>query len=253
MTHPQNAYPAGQHLDPAGAAAVPPPQPYAPVPGQPDTPVAGQVVTGQAYDGQAPSMHQMQQRAEGVPEVSPEDDPTKVFFRARNDKDPGRFFRMSDRIGLMPLLRFASSARGGVDQKDPRALIALYDMIGDCIDQERPQRIVVDPATGQTKVDEFGQPVYEDAGPSQWDEFQDYATEVKADEEDLMELVGTVIERLASRPKSPPGNSPDGQARTLPNSKDTSPSPGSSPPVGGRVPPELDGLTSVDSLVNARS
>jgi hypothetical protein len=193
------------------------------------------------------STHQVQAADEGARQGELVDDGTKVEFL-------GRRFRISDRVGLMPLLRFAHSARGGVDQTDPKALIALYDMIADCVDQTRPQRLAVDPSTGGTKLDPAtGQPVMEDAGPSEWDLFQDYATDQKADDEDLMDFVGAVIEVLSARPKRRRGSSPDGPEPTSENSRAGSPSPGIGQPTGGRVPPELDGLVSVDSLVHGRS
>lgn len=240
-------------VDPAGAASVPPPAQV-----WPPQPVSGTIAPAYqppALDPPQVSMHEVQQADElGVQQDDPSQDPNKVLFKVFGSDDPGRYFRMSDRVGLMPLLRFAHSARGGVDSTDPKALIALYDMIADCVDQNRPQRLKIDPETKQGFIDpETGQPAMEDAGPSEWDLFQDYATEQKADDEDLMEFVGTVIEKLSARSKARRGNSSAGRAPTSPNSKDASPSPGTVPATGGRVPEGMEGLVSVGSLARGQS
>jgi len=233
-------------------------RPFGPPPGGwPAAPATATAPAQLSFTSQPPvnaaSMHTIQQTEEGVAQDDPAADPNMVLFKVRGSNDPGRYFRMSDRIGLMPLLRFAHSARGGVDSTDPKALIALYDMIADCIDQNRPQRLAINPETGQGYLDpNTGQPAMEDAGPSQWDDFQDYATAEKADDEDLMEMVGTVIEKISARSKAQRGSSPGGQAPTSTNSKDVSPSQATAPATGGRVPEGMEGLVSVSSLVQGQ-
>jgi hypothetical protein len=184
----------------------------------------------------------IQSRGEGAHTGEVTTDGTHIDFM-------GRPFRISGRVGLMPLLRFAHSARNTEDSTDPAALLALYDLIADCVDQDRPQRIKVDPATGREEIDPVtGLPVTEDAGPSQWDLFQDYATSEKADDEDLMDFVGKVIEVLSARPKRRRGSSPDGRTPTSGSSKAASPSPVSAP-TAARLPDGMEGLVPVTQLV----
>jgi hypothetical protein len=192
---------------------------------------------------QPPVAHDIQAAEEGAQQGQVVVDGDKVRFL-------DRYFRISESVGLMPLLRFAHSARHGVDATDPKGLIALYDMIADCVDQTRPQKVIVHPVTKQPVIDqETGRPKTEDDGESEWDRFQDYATEMKADDEDLMEFVGQVIEVLSARPKRRRGSSSAGPDTTLPNSKESSPSQVSGP----RVPEGIEGLVPVDELVRRPS
>lgn len=124
----------------------------------------------------------------------------------------GATFRMSAHIGLMPLLKFANASAKGLDSTDMEGMVALYDMIRDCIDAD------------------------------EWPRFERHAIDTKAEADDLMAVVKTVIEALTARPSTPPGDSPAGRRSTSANSK------GSSSPTGTRsLPP---GLVSVDTMLD---
>lgn len=141
-----------------------------------------------------PSTHDVQSAVEGVV-VSPDG---KVEFM-------GGYFGMSQSIGLMPLLQFAHAAKQGLDSGDMEGMAALYAVIRDCIDNERPQK------------DVDGELV--DDGPSEWDRFQRHAVDHKAGGEELMAVVQKCITAISARPTTPPGDSSAGRRNTSPNSK----------------------------------
>ena len=132
---------------------------------------------------------------------------------------PRRSFRIAQSIGLMPLLRFAHAAKTGMDSEDLEGMAALYSMIQDCVD------------------------------PADWDAFQEYATVVKAEDEDLMEFVGAAMEVISARPRKRRGSSSATAPRTSGKSKGGSSGPGSVIPDGAIRPPEVDGLMPVADLV----
>lgn len=144
--------------------------------------------------------HQVQAEVEGVEIVG---DGRKVALK-------GAEFRMSDKIGLMPLLRFAHASAKGVDSNDMQGLAAMYEVIRDCIDD------------------------------AEWDRFQQHAIDTKAESEELLQVVSDVIEVLSARPTGSPSGSSNGRRPISQNSK------GSSPKTDTPLP---EGLTSVDSLL----
>ena len=144
-----------------------------------------------------PSTHDLQAAVEGVP-VAPDG---KVEFM-------GGYFGMAQSIGLMPLLQFAHAAKQGLDSGDMEGMAALYAVIRDCIDNERPQK----------EVD--GELV--DDGLSEWDRFQRHTIDHKAGGEELMAVVQKCIEAISARPTRPPGDSSAGRQTTLPSLRDPS-------------------------------
>lgn len=190
--------------------------------------------------------HQIQAAAEGVELV---DDGRRFTFM-------GEQFRMADRIGLMPLMKFAMAAKNGLDSDDMEGLAALYTLIRDCVDTTCPQRPVME--DGQPKVDEHGQPVTEDAGPSEWDRFEAHATTMKADGDDFMKVVQDVIEALTARPTQRPAGSSAGPSATSASSKAIRSAPGRAAAnvLEFRNAPDQEQvaeLTSIDELVQGRS
>jgi hypothetical protein len=145
--------------------------------------------------------HQVQAAVEGVEIVG---DARKVPFM-------GAEFRMADRIGLMPLMHLAVASKKGVDAADMEGLVAMYEVIRDCVDV------------------------------SEWPRFERHAVDMKAEADDLMKVVQHVIEAISARPTSPPGGLSTGRRTTSANSK------GSSSKTAMGEPD--DGMTSVDSLL----
>lgn len=100
----------------------------------------------------------------------------------------GETFRTADRIGLMPLMKFAHVAEDGVSSSDMAGLAAMYDLLGDCLH------------------------------PEDWGRFQAVAVREKADGDDLLAVVTKVVEQMTARPTGPPSDSSDGQPPAGPSS-----------------------------------
>jgi hypothetical protein len=107
----------------------------------------------------------------------------------------GRFYRVGEKIGLMPLMRFAHAARKGAEATDMDGLAAIYDMLHDCVH------------------------------PDDWNRFCDDATELAADGDDLLPVISQTIEILTARPTRRPSDSSGGPSRTSPSSTGSSSSP----------------------------
>lgn len=132
---------------------------------------------------------------------------------------PRRAFRIAETIGLMPLLRFAHSAKSGLDTDDMEGMAALYTMIRDVVHE------------------------------GDWEDFQEYATVVKAEDEELLEFVSGAIEVISARKVAQRGSSSATSRKTSAKSKGNSSRPGSAIPPGVRRPDEMDGLLPVSDLV----
>lgn len=104
----------------------------------------------------------------------------------------GEWFRISGRVGLMPLMKFANAADDDIDTSDMRALSALYDLLRDCI--YGGTETGDDPAVAKLGPDDKGY----DAGD--WRKFERHATRVRAQADDLLAVVRQVIEILTARP-----------------------------------------------------
>lgn len=116
-----------------------------------------------------------------------------------------RRFRIADRIGLMPLLKFSAFADVAVN--DPRALGAMYAMLRDCIHPGHP---------GCGECDDCKNGA-EQACPAwdrgDWQAFEDHAMVTKATAEDLLDVISKVMELIAGRPTKPSGSSSPGPRR----------------------------------------
>jgi hypothetical protein len=125
-----------------------------------------------------------------------------------------RRFRVADRIGLMPLLKF--SAFADVATNDPRALGAMYAMLRDCIHPGHP-------GCGECEDCKNGSeracPEF-DAGD--WAAFEDHAMATRAEAEELFDVITKVMELIAGRPTKPSGSSSPGPRRTSGGSTGTS-------------------------------
>lgn len=107
----------------------------------------------------------------------------------------GEEFRVAERVGSMPLMRFAKLAKSGVRESQMEGLVAMYDLLHDCIDE------------------------------SDWDRFMDHATEVRADGKELLGVVRQAIAAVAGRPTRRSSDSSDGPRTIEPSSTGDSSSP----------------------------
>jgi hypothetical protein len=113
----------------------------------------------------------------------------------------GRVFRVAHSFGLMPLLRFAHMAKGGMNVDDMDALVAIYDVLRQAIHDD------------------------------DWDAFQQYATDTRADADELLSMVKDAIGVMTQRPTVRPTDSSAGPSTTTPSSSADSSSPASSDPT----------------------
>lgn len=130
------------------------------------------------------------------------------FGAAARDADPevepdtfkfyGAEFTVADRVGAMPLLRFASVAESGTDAEEMEGLAAMHELLRDCLT----------------------------AGD--WPRFQKTAATNKADAKELMEVCGAIYRAVTGRPTLRPSDSADGPSATGESSKVPLSSPGSS-------------------------
>lgn len=145
-------------------------------------------------------------------------DPGYVVLPA-DDGMVRRAFTVAESIGLMPLLRFANAAKAGMDSDDLEGMAALYTMIQDCIE------------------------------PDEWDTFVTYAISIKAEDDDLMQVVSGAMEVISARKARQRGSSSGTSPSTSAKSKANSSRRASDTPTGPHRPPELDGLMPVADLV----
>lgn len=122
-------------------------------------------------------VHQLQAASEGIVV----DDDAIEFC--------GETFKMGEKIGLMPLLKFAHVSSKGVKADDMEGLAAMYALIKDCI------------------------------APGEWERFEQVAIDKHADDEDLLNVVSTAIETLSARPTKRRSVSSAGSPSTSVSSK----------------------------------
>ena len=107
----------------------------------------------------------------------------------------GESFRVADRVGALPLMRFAKIAKSGVDANELDGLVAMYDLLGQVIHAE------------------------------DWARFEDHADDQHADGDQLLELVQEALALVAARPTGRLSDSSDGPQTIEPRSTDVSSSP----------------------------
>ncbi|MFI6228633.1 hypothetical protein ACIBCR_15130 [Micromonospora echinospora] len=146
------------------------------------------------------TIHEIQAAAEGV----------DIVGGGQKVELLGRKFRIAEKVGLMPLMRFAVAAKAGANADDMESLAAMYGVLKDCID------------------------------PNEWPAFEQHAMDTKADGEDLFKVVAEAIHVLSARPTQRPTVSSDGPPTTSPSSKE---------PSSVRVPDGIEEMVSVTDLL----
>lgn len=107
----------------------------------------------------------------------------------------GQDFELADKIGLMPLMRFAHLARAGVDSGDMEGLDAMYVLLKQCFTA------------------------------SAWQRFEDVASEQRAGGDELFGVVTKAIEAMSARPTGRPSGSSGGSQNANMSSAGVSSSP----------------------------
>ena len=144
----------------------------------------------------------------------------------------GRRFRVADKIGVMPLLKFAQYA--DVSITDLRGLAAMYAMLRDCIHPGSPGcgecKSCAPPRCRECRncklvaeaenKSEDGLDCQENPpdmtrcsqyDPGDWKAFEDHAMETRADADDLFQVITDVTELIAGRPTRQLSGSSRGQ------------------------------------------
>lgn len=111
----------------------------------------------------------------------------------------GADFHVAEKVGLMPLMRFAKLAKAGVDVETMEGLAAVYDLLEQCIH------------------------------PDDWNRFCQHVTDLRLDNEELLELVPKVMSVLADRPTGRSSDSSVGPRTIEPSSPVVSSSPDTGP------------------------
>jgi hypothetical protein len=125
----------------------------------------------------------------------------------------GSTFRIAEKVGLMPMLKFAHAASSGATEDDMEGMAAMYAMIRDCID------------------------------PQDWPRFERVAMDTHAEGEELMAVVEAVLEAVSARPTQPPsGSSPPERNSSRKSKRGLS-------QRGSVVPPQAEGLVGVGELL----
>lgn len=104
-------------------------------------------------------------------------------------------FHVAERVGLMPLMKFAMVAQSGVDANELDGLAAMYELLEQCID------------------------------PPDWDRFVKHATKSRASGDELNDLIGRVMVIVGNRPTGRSSVSSDGPRVIEPSSTGDSSSP----------------------------
>lgn len=126
----------------------------------------------------------------------------------------GRWFRHAESIGAMPLLSFAKISKQGVDANSLDGMVAIHDLLVDCIFQGREScgdcEACNDEPARSMDCDQF------DAGD--WESFKEHANRHKVEGDELMGVVKVVIESLARGRTGSPSASASGSRPTTPSS-----------------------------------
>ncbi len=118
----------------------------------------------------------------------------------------GKQFRVAEKIGLMPLLKFASASE--MTTEDPRALSAVYSLLRDCIFSGTP-------GCGECEACTAGdESTCKSYDKGDWAAFENHAMDTKADAEELLAVITQVLEIVSGRPTPPRAGSSPGRRGT---------------------------------------
>jgi hypothetical protein len=113
----------------------------------------------------------------------------------------GETFTVADRVGAMPLLRFAAVAEAGTQAEELAGMAAMHELLRDCL------------------------------APGDWPRFQKVAADNKADAEELMAVCGAIYQAVTGRPTQRPSDSAGGSSPTTESSREPSSSEESLSPI----------------------
>jgi hypothetical protein len=206
-------------MDIVSSAAWPPP-PWEQLPDQPSAsrPYVVDLPGTARRDEDAPTSRDAQAAAEGIV-LDPDGDYLEFY---------GEKFRLADKVGLAPMIRFGAAANRGLDSDDMEGLAAMYSLIRSVI--HRPPLIGDD---GRQQVDANGKKLRDE---TQWNRFLEIAEDELADGDDIMAFVNRAMEVMAARPTKPREISSGGSRATSASSRAASSSQAMHPDMAGLTP-----------------
>jgi hypothetical protein len=168
--------------------------------------------------------------------------------RADPDREPDTFtlcgetFTVADEVSPVPLMRFAKAADAGTDSDSMEGLVAMYDLLRDCLAPEEREPDVTDAETGKVVRGKLVRPGF--------DRFLEVATVNKVSNDTLWEIVNAVYAAVSGRPTQPPSNSSDGQRTSSTGSTGGSSTTGTAArPPAFRDDPQFDDMISAEALL----
>ena len=122
----------------------------------------------------------------------------------------GRDFRVAEKVGLMPLLKFSHAAE--LRANDSRAYVAMYQILHDVIMEAEDPCGQCDGCKEAGKNPTARDCAYADEGD--WEKFENWAVDCKAEAEELFDVVEQAIKVISARPTESRSSSSDGSRRT---------------------------------------
>lgn len=184
------------------------------------------------YDAQLAELQRQATTLPGSEDAAPPVVVGTVVDDARTVEFMGKRFRIADKIGAMPLLKFSMYSDMAV--QDPKAMAAMYAMLRDCIHPGTPacgecehcapercgdcqacdRAADGDPDDLETHPCQVNPP--DDTrckkyDPGDWRAFEEHAIDTRADADDLLAVIGKTTELLAGRPTGPRSPSSGGR------------------------------------------
>lgn len=121
---------------------------------------------------------------------------TTVEFR-------GEPYRVAEKIGLAPLIRFGKLAKSGGDSGDMESLAVMYDVLDQCFASKCDACGSWDQAALFTRDQAAACCDKRSPATVEFDRFMDNATAGRWDHEEILEVVGKVMEALSERTPTP--------------------------------------------------
>jgi hypothetical protein len=185
-----------------GAAPSEAPRHYVPTELDVDAARRNGFATSDPHPGFAPVDEPSTQSVQGAIEGAPVlDDTNSIEFL-------GERFRLAENVGMMPLLRYANASKQGLDSDDLEGMAAMYAMIRGIIHRpllREPEKIqngegewIANPHAGEIQRGEDGRRLCDE---TEWNRFVEFAEDMGAEGDELMELVGKAMGVIAARPR----------------------------------------------------
>lgn len=122
----------------------------------------------------------------------------------------GQTYRVAEKIGLAPLIRFGKLAKSGADSGDMGSLAVMYDVLDQCFASQCDSCGSWDQVALLTRDEAAACCADRKPATVEFDRFMDAATVGRWDDEEILEVVGKVMEALADRPTGRPSASSAG-------------------------------------------